>query len=143
VSHETHRSLENDGHRMIIVRAVDTVTLYARSGRVLTPYWMDLALAGMELRPGTALDGEAVIWRHGQLDFGAARSRAASPVTRARALAARYPASYACWDLVQHPTRRSATPAPSRTRSGAPCSWNCSPMSARRSSPYRQPMTGT
>ncbi|GAA3478161.1 hypothetical protein GCM10018966_026910 [Streptomyces yanii] len=92
-----------DGHRMIMVRTEDTVTLYARSGRVVTPYWMDLALVGMALRPGTVLDGEAVIWRDGRLDFGAAQSRAASSVPRARALAARYPASYACWDLVQHP----------------------------------------
>ncbi|MEU0837715.1 hypothetical protein [Streptomyces sp. NPDC005969] len=92
-----------DGHRTIMVRAEDTVALYARSGRVVTPYWMDLALAGMALRPGTVLDGEAVIWRDGRLEFAAAQSRAASSVTRARALAARYPASYACWDPVQHP----------------------------------------
>ncbi|MCX5315795.1 hypothetical protein [Streptomyces sp. NBC_00154] len=37
-------------------RTDDTVILYARSGRVVTPCWMDLALAGMALRPGTALD---------------------------------------------------------------------------------------
>ncbi|MGY4920750.1 ATP-dependent DNA ligase [Streptomyces sp. 900116325] len=92
-----------DGHRAVLRRTDDTVILYARSGRVVTPYWMDLALAGMALRPGTVLDGEAVIWREGRLDFGAAQSRAASSVTRARALAARQPASYACWDLVQHP----------------------------------------
>ncbi|MFE7795634.1 hypothetical protein [Streptomyces sp. NPDC057460] len=92
-----------DGHRVVLRRTDDTVILYARSGRVVTPYWMDLALAGMALPPGTALDGEAVIWREGRLDFAAAQSRAASSVTRARALAARHPASYACWDLVQHP----------------------------------------
>ncbi|MFE7795396.1 hypothetical protein [Streptomyces sp. NPDC057460] len=94
-----------DGHRVVLRRTDDTVILYARSGRVVTPYWMDLALAGMapQLRPGTVLDGEAVIWRERRLDFGAARSRAASSVTRARALAAQHPASYACWDLVQHP----------------------------------------
>ncbi|MGW3737239.1 ATP-dependent DNA ligase [Streptomyces sp. NPDC005148] len=91
-----------DGHRVVLRRTEDTVILYARSGRVVTPYWMDLALAGMALRQGTVLDGEAVIWRGGRLDFGAAQSRAASSVTRARALAARHPASYACWDLVQH-----------------------------------------
>ncbi|WP_331748004.1 hypothetical protein OG520_40670 (plasmid) [Streptomyces sp. NBC_00984] len=50
----------------------------------------------MELRPGTVLDGEAVIRRDGRLDFAAAQLRAASSVTRARALAARYPASYVC-----------------------------------------------
>ncbi|MFF1351552.1 hypothetical protein ACFVZJ_37305 [Streptomyces sp. NPDC058322] len=38
-----------------------------------------------------------------RLDFAAAQSRAASSVTRARALAARYPASYICWDVLQHP----------------------------------------
>jgi ATP-dependent DNA ligase len=92
-----------DGHRVVLRRTDETVILYARSGRVVTPYWMDLALAGMVLLPGTVLDGEAVIWRDGRLDFGAAQSRAASSVTRARALAARHPASYACWDLVQHP----------------------------------------
>ncbi|MEU0633099.1 hypothetical protein [Streptomyces sp. NPDC005989] len=88
MSHETHH---------------ETVVLYARSGRVVTQHWMGLAVAGMELRPGTVLDGEAVIWRDGRLDFAAAQSRAESSTTRARALAARYPASYICWDVLQHP----------------------------------------
>jgi hypothetical protein len=94
----------------VLRRTDDTVILYARSGRVVTPYWMDLALAGMALRPGTALDGEAVIWRGGRLDFGAAQSRAASSVTRARSPAARHPASYACWDPVQHPDPGNCAP---------------------------------
>ncbi|MFI6063195.1 hypothetical protein [Streptomyces sp. NPDC051286] len=84
-----------DGHRTVLRRTDDTVFLYARSGRVVTQYWMDLAVAGMELRPGTVLDGEAVIWRDGRLDFAAAQSRAASSVSRARALAVRHRASYA------------------------------------------------
>ncbi|MET8327483.1 hypothetical protein [Streptomyces sp. NPDC005181] len=92
-----------DGHRTVLRRTDDTVILYARSGRVVTPQWMDLAVAGMELRPGTVLDGEAVIWRDGRFDFGAAQSRAASSPTRARALATRHPAFYACWDVLHHP----------------------------------------
>ncbi|MFE7268494.1 hypothetical protein ACFU9B_42080 [Streptomyces sp. NPDC057592] len=95
-----------DGHRTVLRRTDETVVHYARSGRVVTQHWMDLALAAMELRPGTVLDGEAVIWRNGRngrLDFAAAQSRAASSMTRARALAARYPASYVCWDVLQHP----------------------------------------
>ncbi|MFE7357181.1 hypothetical protein ACFU8Q_29515 [Streptomyces sp. NPDC057543] len=92
-----------DGYRTVLRRTEDTVFLYARSGRIVTQHWMDLAVAGMELRPGTVLDGEAVIWRDGRLDFAAAQSRAASSVTRARAPAARYPASYVCWDVLQHP----------------------------------------
>ncbi|MFJ1847056.1 DNA ligase [Streptomyces sp. NPDC088146] len=92
-----------DGHRTVLRRTDETVVLYARSGRIVTQHWMDLAVAGMELRSGTVLDGEAVIWRDGRLDFAAAQSRAASSVTRARVLAARYPASYICWDVLQHP----------------------------------------
>ncbi|MFB7083387.1 hypothetical protein [Streptomyces sp. NPDC056308] len=64
---------------------------------------MDLAIAAMALRPGTVLDGNAVIWRDGRLDFAAAQSRAASSVTRAHALAARHSALYAWWDVRQHP----------------------------------------
>ncbi|MFE7044926.1 hypothetical protein ACFU9X_37570 [Streptomyces atratus] len=103
MSHETSGSLENDSYRTVLRRSDDTVFLYARSGRIVTQHWMDFAVVGMELRPGTVLDGEAVIWRDGRLDFAAAQSRAAWSVTRARALAARYPASYVCWDVIQHP----------------------------------------
>lgn len=103
MSHETRQSLEKDGHRTVLRRTEETVVLYARSGRAVTQHWMDLAVAGMELSPGTVLDGEAVIWRDGRLDFAAAQSRAASSVTRARALASRYPALYICWDVLQHP----------------------------------------
>ncbi|MET8745608.1 hypothetical protein [Streptomyces sp. NPDC004728] len=101
-----------DGHRTVLRRADETVVLYARSGRVVTQHWMDLAVAGMTLRPGTVLDGGAVIWRDGRLDFAAAQSRAASSVTRARALAARHPASYICWDVLQHPDPPPAPPPP-------------------------------
>ncbi|MET8748409.1 hypothetical protein, partial [Streptomyces sp. NPDC004728] len=90
-----------DGHRTALRRTDETVVLYARSGRAVTQHWMDLAVAAMELRPGTVLDGETVIWRDTRLDFAAAQSRAASPTTRARALATRYPASYVCWDVLQ------------------------------------------
>ncbi|GGS42044.1 DNA ligase [Streptomyces parvus] len=92
-----------DGHRTILQRTDDTVTLYARSGRVVTSHWMDLAVAAMQLPSGTTLDGEAVIWRNGRIDFAAAQSRAASTITRARALAAQHPASYATWDILEHP----------------------------------------
>lgn len=92
-----------DGHRMIIRRTEESVILYARSGRVVTSNWMDLAVAGMELRPATVLDGEAVVWRDGHLDFGAVQSRAASSVARARFLAGQHPAAYACWDVLHHP----------------------------------------
>ncbi|NEB42228.1 DNA ligase [Streptomyces sp. SID14515] len=101
-----------DGHRTILRRTEDTVTLYARSGRVVTSHWMDLAVAAMQLPAGTTLDGEAVIWKNGKVDFAAAKSRAASTITRARALAAQHPASYAVWDILEHPERGQVTALP-------------------------------
>ncbi|MER5966812.1 DNA ligase [Streptomyces sp. NPDC002057] len=92
-----------DGHRMLMVRTADSVRLFARSGRMVTTPWMDLALAGRALPPGTMLDGEAVIWQDGRIDFGAVQARAASSVDRSRVLAARLPASYAVWDVLTHP----------------------------------------
>lgn len=93
-----------DGHRTVVRRTADSVVLYARSGRVVTSVWMDLALAAQQaLRPGTVLDGEAVIWREGAIDFSAVQSRAASTPVRARELAAALPASYAAFDLIAHP----------------------------------------
>ncbi|MFJ6239646.1 DNA ligase [Streptomyces griseus] len=101
-----------DGHRTILRRTEETVTLYARSGRVVTSHWMDLAVASMQLPAGTTLDGEAVIWKDGRIDFAASQSRAASTITRARALAAQHPASYAVWDILEHPGRGQVTSLP-------------------------------
>ncbi|MFF2331987.1 DNA ligase, partial [Streptomyces sp. NPDC058103] len=92
-----------DGHRVVLERTAETVRLYARSGRVVTSPWMDLAVAGMQLEPGTVLDGEAVIWSGGRLDFAAVQARAASGADRSRILAGRLPASYAVWDILSHP----------------------------------------
>ncbi|MCX4971286.1 hypothetical protein OHA98_42590, partial [Streptomyces sp. NBC_00654] len=117
MSHETPRSLEKDGHRMVLRRTEDSVVLYARSGRVATSHWMDLATAGMDfLPPGTVLDGEAVIWKDGKLDFSAVQSRAASTLPRARTLAARNPASYMVWDVLHHPAHGDITARPYTAR---------------------------
>ncbi|MFB6908021.1 DNA ligase [Streptomyces bacillaris] len=92
-----------DGHRTVLRRTGDGVVLYSRTGRVVTSHWMDLAVPAMQLPPGVTLDGEAVIWQDGRLDFGAVQARAASSLERARALAARLPASYVAWDVLAHP----------------------------------------
>ncbi|MDX3343753.1 DNA ligase [Streptomyces sp. ME02-6979.5a] len=92
-----------DGHRMVLRRTDDGVICYSRTGRTVTSHWMDLAVPAMQLPPGTVLDGEAVIWHDGRIDFGAAQARAASSLDRARALAARLPASYMAFDVLAHP----------------------------------------
>ncbi|MFF3884067.1 ATP-dependent DNA ligase [Streptomyces sp. NPDC001914] len=93
-----------DGHRAVLWREAETARVQARSGRDVTAVWLDLALAAFHtLPPGTVLDGEAVIYRDGRVDFGAAQSRAASAPPRARDLAERWPATFAAWDILQHP----------------------------------------
>ncbi|MFD7109207.1 DNA ligase [Streptomyces microflavus] len=101
-----------DGHRTILRRTHEAVILYARSGRNVTSHWMDLAIAGMQLPPRTTLDGEAVIWKDGKVDFAAAQSRASSSLTRAYKLAAQHPASYLTWDVLEHPDHGQVTGLP-------------------------------
>ncbi|MEV7275215.1 RNA ligase family protein [Streptomyces bacillaris] len=98
-----HFEIKVDGHRMVLRRTGDGVVLYSRTGRVVTSHWMDLAVPAMHLPPGVTLDGEAVIWNSGRLDFAAVQARAASSLERARALAARLPASYVAFDVLAHP----------------------------------------
>ncbi|MFJ4703025.1 DNA ligase [Streptomyces sp. NPDC088768] len=48
------------------------------------------------------MDGEAVVYVDGRVDFGAAQARAASSPARAAQLATRWPASFAAWDILAH-----------------------------------------
>ncbi|WP_187645542.1 ATP-dependent DNA ligase [Streptomyces sp. TRM49041] len=90
-----------DGHRMVIFRgAGDEVVLQARSGRVVTAAFPDIAEAARALPEGTVLDGEVVVWSGGRVDFAAVQGRAAATPGRAPAFARRLPASYAAFDVL-------------------------------------------
>ncbi|MER7662829.1 RNA ligase family protein [Streptomyces sp. NPDC096193] len=89
-----------DGHRMVIFRTAEKVVLQARSGRIITDAFPDLAAAARQLPVGTVLDGEVVVWTEGRTDFAAVQKRAAATPGRAPALARRLPASYAAFDLL-------------------------------------------
>ncbi|MGW0772664.1 ATP-dependent DNA ligase [Streptomyces sp. NPDC002835] len=89
-----------DGHRMVIFRIGDEVLLQARSGRIVTAAFPDLAAAARRLPDGTVLDGEVVVWRDGRTDFAAVQKRAAATAGRAPTLARTLPASYAAFDLL-------------------------------------------
>ncbi|MFF3320716.1 RNA ligase family protein [Streptomyces sp. NPDC002889] len=89
-----------DGHRMVIFRIDGEVLLQARSGRIITAAFPDLADAARQLPDGTVLDGEVVVWREGRTDFAAVQKRAAATPGRAPVLAGRLPASYAAFDLL-------------------------------------------
>ncbi|MCX4783940.1 DNA ligase [Streptomyces sp. NBC_01264] len=92
-----------DGHRTVLWREEGGVRLQSRAGRDVTSAWADLARAALRLPVGSVVDGEAVIYVDGRIDFSAAQGRAASSPARAARLAARWPASFAAWDLLSHP----------------------------------------
>ncbi|OPF75588.1 ATP-dependent DNA ligase [Streptomyces antioxidans] len=90
-----------DGHRLLIFRLGDTVRMQARSGRIVTRAFPDLAAAARPLPPGTVLDGEVVVWAGGRTDFAGVQKRAfAASESRAGRLARELPASYAAFDLL-------------------------------------------
>lgn len=103
VAHGLYYEPKFDGHRLVLWRLEETVRLQTRSGRDATAVWMDLAVAGMQLPAGVVLDGEAIVYVQGRIDFGAAQSRANSTPARARLLAERHPAHYAVFDVLAAP----------------------------------------
>lgn len=93
-----------DGHRLVVIRtvgAVGGVTLQARSGRIVTAAFPDLAAAAHHLPAGTVLDGEVVVWHGGRTDFALVQRRAAASAARAAVLARTLPASYAAFDVLE------------------------------------------
>ncbi|WP_123082679.1 ATP-dependent DNA ligase [Streptomyces sp. ADI95-16] len=90
-----------DGHRLVVVRTVEDVVLQARSGRIVTAAFPDLAAAARQLPAGTVLDGEVVVWHEGRTDFALVQRRAAATAARAAVLARSLPASYAAFDVLE------------------------------------------
>ncbi|MFD3538734.1 ATP-dependent DNA ligase [Streptomyces sp. NPDC058662] len=91
-----------DGHRMVVLRSAADVTLQARSGRIVTAAFPDLAAAALQLPAGTVLDGEVVIWHAGRTEFALVQRRAAAATAaRAAVLAQTLPASYAAFDVLE------------------------------------------
>ncbi|MEV7729091.1 hypothetical protein AB0P15_30815 [Streptomyces sp. NPDC087917] len=97
MSHETHQSLENDGHRLLVFTPTGPggrVLLQTRRGAFVQDAFPDLVAAASQLPDGLVLDGEVLAWdiEAGALSFEGLQRRAAA---RARtALAARLPALY-------------------------------------------------
>lgn len=90
-----------DGHRLVVLRSEAGVVLQARSGRLVTTAFPDLAAAVRQLPAGTVLDGEVVVWHAGRTDFALVQRRAAATAARAAVLAQTLPASYAAFDVLE------------------------------------------
>lgn len=89
-----------DGYRGIVVRDGDGCRVWSRTGTDLSSCFPDVVQAGCDqLRPGTVVDGELVVWKSGRIDFAALAPRLAYRGSRAlpSTMAA---ASFLAFDLV-------------------------------------------
>ncbi|MFF9011160.1 RNA ligase family protein [Streptomyces goshikiensis] len=96
-----------DGHRALLFTpagAGGAVVVQTRRGALVQDRWPDLvAAAETQLPHGLVLDGEVVVWdtEAGRLSFEALQRRAAMRARGARALAARWPAYFVAFDVLQ------------------------------------------
>ncbi|KRF04358.1 ATP-dependent DNA ligase [Arthrobacter sp. Soil782] len=91
-----------DGYRIAIVRTEDSTVLWSRQGKDLTRYLPGLAYAAEDqIPPSCIVDGEAVIWTKGRLNFEALQQRITASKADLYALVRERPASFAAFDLLQ------------------------------------------
>jgi ATP-dependent DNA ligase len=89
-----------DGFRVVIVRDAD-VTLWSRRGTDLSAGFPELHdAAAAAVPPGCIIDGEAVVWGSGRLDFDALQRRLGVKKKRAAQLAHAEPASFVAFDVL-------------------------------------------
>lgn len=75
--------------------------MWSRQSKDLTRYFPELEAAAAEQLPdGLVLDGEAVVWNQGRLDFDAMQRRLRGGPAGAARLAHAQPASYAAFDVL-------------------------------------------
>ncbi|WP_405533821.1 ATP-dependent DNA ligase (plasmid) [Streptomyces avidinii] len=97
-----------DGHRALVFTPAGPggiVLVQTRRGALVQDRWPDLvAAAEAQLPYGLVLDGELVVWdtEAERLSFEALQRRAATRARGAQALAARWPAYFVAFDLLQH-----------------------------------------
>ena len=89
-----------DGFRGVLENDGGELALWSRNGRPLLRYFPELRPLGELLPPHSALDGEIVIARGGQLDFDAMQTRLHPAESRVRKLSGEIPATFVAFDLL-------------------------------------------
>lgn len=90
-----------DGYRLIIFRDEDGSTLWSRQRKDLTKYFPELQAAATEMiPPGCIIDGEAVVWSKGRLNFEALQRRMPAGRERLPAMVREMPASFIGFDVL-------------------------------------------
>jgi ATP-dependent DNA ligase len=89
-----------DGFRGVLENDGGELALWSRNGRPLLRYFPELREIGEQLPPHSALDGEIVIARNGELDFDAMQMRLHPAESRVRKLSAEIPSTFVAFDLL-------------------------------------------
>ena len=89
-----------DGFRGVFENLDGELALWSRNARPLLRYFPELRPLGERLPPGSALDGEIVIERHGRLDFDAMQMRLHPAESRIRRLSGEIPARFVVFDVL-------------------------------------------
>jgi ATP-dependent DNA ligase len=90
-----------DGYRAVGIRDDNGATLWSRQQKELTRYFPELVAAiAAAVPPGCVIDGEAVIWSQGRLNFTALQQRLGAGPRTLPGLVAATPASYAAFDVL-------------------------------------------
>jgi ATP-dependent DNA ligase len=90
-----------DGYRAVGIRDDNGAMLWSRQGKDLTRYFPELVEAiASEVPPGCVIDGEAVIWTGGRLDFSALQQRLGAGRKTLPELVSQTPANYVAFDLL-------------------------------------------
>lgn len=98
-----------DGFRAVCLVGTGGVSLMSRQNKDLGRYFPDLVAAAAEqIPPGCVVDGEAVIWSGGRLDFDALQRRMVTSRAALPGLVRELPASFVAFDVLAvagHDTR--------------------------------------
>lgn len=90
-----------DGYRSVAVRDDQGATLWSRQGKELSGYFPELCSAIVSaVPPGCVIDGEAVIWSQGRLNFTALQQRLGAGPKTLPGLVAASPANYVAFDVL-------------------------------------------
>ncbi|NHW49326.1 MULTISPECIES: ATP-dependent DNA ligase [unclassified Paenarthrobacter] len=90
-----------DGYRLVIFRAEGRSTLWSRHGKELTRYFPELVSATVEMIPdGCVIDGEAVVWSEGRLNFEALQRRLSAGRAGLLAIVSAQPAGFIGFDVL-------------------------------------------
>ncbi|WP_284762046.1 ATP-dependent DNA ligase [Arthrobacter sp. efr-133-R2A-63] len=90
-----------DGWRAYALVRAEEVLLFSRQGKDLSRYLPELVSAlTQQAPPGCVIDGEAVVWSKGRLDFEALQRRLVTSKAGLAGMVQELPASYVAFDLL-------------------------------------------